>query len=186
VTFDFRNWIYVGTIAAHKGIETLMRTFKSYRQKHDSSATLTLVGDGPHMAWTQRFTSANGIRSAVRFAGATLHHEIGQFLVESDLMVHLSESETFGIASLEGIGAGLPVVSLRNGGAESSWGDMEYKCGLLLPVPSDPDQIADAIAGLAADHGRLDLQAGRHIVESRFGPKVIADKLISAYEARLA
>jgi glycogen(starch) synthase len=185
-TFDFRNWIYIGTIAAHKGIETLMRTFRSYRLRHDPSATLTLVGDGPHMAWTRKFASTNGIHTAVHFAGATFHHEIGQFLVESDLMVHLSASETFGIASLEGIGAGLPVVSLRNGGAESSWGDMESECGLLLPLLTGPDQVADAIASLAADHGRLDLQAGRYMVESRFGPDVIAHKLIGVYEASLA
>ena len=183
--YQFSRWIYIGTIAAHKGIETLMKAFKSYRQRYDRSASLTLVGQGPHVAWTEKFISANGLRSAVHLAGSKPHQEIGPFMVDADVMVHLSESETFGIASLEGIGSGLPVVSLKNGGADSSWGDMERECGLLLELGTTPDQIADAVAGLADGHEGLDLQTGRKMVESRFGPTIIANRLMTAYETSL-
>lgn len=180
-THELDRWIYVGTVAAHKGIETLLQTFKAYVRRHSSGATLTIVGDGPHMPWVKKFVAANGFRSRIRLLGSLPHNQIGQQLADADTMVHLSPSETFGIASLEGIGAGLPVISLQNGGAESAWGDMEKECGLLLAQDLTTTEIADAIAELKDSSERLDPGAGRAMVESRFSPAAIVGRLMKTY-----
>ena len=78
------HWIYVGTIATHKGIELLLRAFKIY-QHGNRSATLTIVGEGPHRLWVERFTVGAGLSRSVTLAGSVPHGEIGAFLDKADV-----------------------------------------------------------------------------------------------------
>lgn len=182
---DFRSWIYVGGLMAHKGVQTLVRVFAEYWGHHDSEATLTLVGQGPLDEWIESFAARHGISRAIRLVGGVTHDRIGHYLDEADVMVHLSPAETFGIAPLEAIGAGLPVVSLRNDGAQGTWGDIESRVGMLMPLDSTPKQIADAIAELRQAPERLDPTAARESVVTRFSPDTIAAHLVETYEKAL-
>ena len=175
------HWIYVGTIAVHKGIELLLRAFKVFSRRH-GSATLTVVGEGPHRPWVERFGAGAGLSRSISFVGSVSHEEVGAFLDKADVFVHLSKSETFGIASLEAIGAGLPVVSLRNGGAESAWGDFEGVVGRLLPTDVTPIDVADAVATLGRHGHALDHRLGRQMVQERFSPEHIAEDLTAIYQ----
>lgn len=174
------HWVYVGTMAAHKGIELLLMAFKLYYQSN-RAATLTMVGEGPHRSWIERFAAGAGLSRSVSFIGSVPHERVGAHLDEADVFVHLSPSETFGIASLEAIGAGLPVVSLRNGGAESAWGDVEEAVGRLLPTDASAADVAGAIESLGARGNQLDPRFGRRMVEERFAPEQIAEALIATY-----
>ena len=129
----------------------------------------------------QRFASANGLSPSVDLVGSVPHHEVGGYLDRADVMVHLSASETFGIASLEGIGAGLPVVSLRNGGAEDAWGDFESRVGRLLPGDAGAADVAEVVMGLGDGDGVLDAEYGRRQVETRFSAERVADLLLEVY-----
>ncbi len=184
-TFEFSSWIYVGALVAHKGVRALLESFACYRQSVDRTATLTLVGDGVMRSWVERYVAANGLGGAVSLVGSQPHAKVGEFLGQADVLVHLSEGETFGIASLEGIASGLPVVSFRNGGAESSWGDFEAECGLLLDKAVSPESVAARIAELKSDPSRLNLPCGRAMVEERFAPHVVGARLVEAYESCL-
>lgn len=187
ITFRFReeprvsNWIYVGTIAQHKGVELLVKAFDQYR-KGDQAAHLTIVGEGPHRPWVERYASGRGFRANLTLTGSVPHSAIGEYLSQADVMVHLSPSETFGIASLEGIGAGLPVVSLRNGGAEDAWGDFEHEVGVLLAADSDPDEVVDAVLGVQRDGDNLDLAGARDRVLDRFSSETVGSELWSIYQ----
>lgn len=174
------HWLYVGTVAIHKGIELLVKAFKMYREGN-RSAVLTIVGDGPHRSWVERFVAGSGMSQAVRMVGSVSHKMVGTHLNEADLLVHLSEAETFGIATLEAIGAGLPVVSLRNGGAESAWGDFERSVGRLLPHDSDAADVVEAVKGLEDDRSSLNPKEGRELVEERFSPERVAGSLSEIY-----
>lgn len=178
---DLANWIYVGGLASHKGVPLLLKSFHLFRQSIDSSANLTLVGDGPLRRWIERYATSKGMRSAVDILGPIEHSNLGVHLKGAGLMVHLSPRETFGIAPLEAIASGLPVVSLQNGGAESTWGDFEDQCGVLLPKTVAEREIVDAIARLSEDSGRLAPRAGRKMVEERFSASSVAHQLMEIY-----
>ncbi|MGH3650095.1 MAG: glycosyltransferase [Acidimicrobiia bacterium] len=178
----FQSWIYVGGLVAHKGVQTLMKAFAEYVSDHDPHATLTLVGDGPLRKWIETFAASKGLGRSVELAGPVEHVQLGHYLGKADLMVHLSPAETFGIAPLEAIGAGLPVVSLRNGGALDNWGDIEAQCGSLLDLSSGPEQVAGAVAQLRDAADRLDPVYGRRVVEERFSAPVVARRLSDIYE----
>ena len=175
------RWIYVGAIAAHKGAKLLIEAFLHHRANHNPNATLTIVGDGTEAAWVRSRASDAGVGEAIRLVGPLPHHEIGSHLSEADLMVHLSPAETFGIASLEGLGAGLPVISMRNGGSEHTWGSIESIAGVLLDVGSDAPTVSDSVAELAHGPQRLDLAAARRHVEVTYSASAVADRLLDAY-----
>ncbi|CAN5868254.1 hypothetical protein BH23ACT4_BH23ACT4_11720 [soil metagenome] len=177
----FSSWIYVGGLAVHKGVETLLRAFTRYRAQFDPGATLTLVGAGPLLNWAERFVGDRFIAGSVRVTGAVDRSRLGALLDSADVMVHLSRYETFGLASLEAIGAGLPVVSLANGGVDSTWRDHELKCGTILDPSADPGDVADAVARLRSSLV-LDPASGRAMVESRFSPDSVGRRLLEVYE----
>ena len=175
------RWIYVGTVFQHKGIDLLLRSFRLFRRSHPG-ATLTIVGQGPHTPWVERFIAANGLNQSVELVGSVPHGEVGKYLDAADVMVHVSPAETFGIASLEAIGAGLPLVSLRNGGADSAWGEFEDEVGRLLPLDSAPGDVVAAVRGLYGPGSGLDLVRGRNEVEVRFSAASVAMVLESIYQ----
>lgn len=175
------HWIYVGSVFQHKGVELLLRSFRLFK-KSQADAKLTIVGDGPHLGWVQRFVSANGLNQSVDLVGSVPHEEVGKHLDPADVMVHLSPAETFGIASLEAIGAGLPVVSLRNGGADSAWGDFEDQVGRLLPLGVGPEEVVAAVNGLYDSDAKLDLESARGEVAVRYSPQSVATALELIYE----
>jgi glycosyltransferase involved in cell wall biosynthesis len=87
-----------------------------------------------------------GIVDRVRFLGART--DVPQLLVAAD--IHCQPNlgpELFGLAFVEALAAGLPVVTTRLGAAEEILG---CGAGVLLP-PGDPAALADALAGLIAD-----------------------------------
>lgn len=182
---DFGSWIYVGGLMAHKGVQTLLYAFAEFVGNHHPDATLTLVGQGPLDDWVESFAARQGISEAVRLVGGVPHSQVGRYLDEADVMVHLSPAETFGIAPLEAIGAGLPVVSLRHSGAVGTWSDIESQSGILLPLDATPVQIAEAVASLRNAPERLDPVAARDVVIARFASAVIGAQLIATYEQAL-
>lgn len=178
---DFRNWIYVGSMASHKGFPLLLESFAVYRREVEPDATLTVIGGGPLKEWARRFASSKGITRSVTLHGPTPHSDLGPLLNAADLMVHLSPLETFGIASLEGLGAGLPVISLRNGGADTAWGDLEQIAGCILPTTADSEEVVAAVVGLRDGPGRLDLTRVRKEIERRYSFETIGEQLLSIY-----
>lgn len=175
------HWLYIGTIASHKGVELLLKAFKAYRET-DRSAVLTIVGEGPQRPWVERFAAGSGLSGSLRLVGSVAHQAVGHYLADAGVFVHLSPAETFGIATIEAIGAGLPVVSLRNGGAESAWGEFETSAGRLIPQDADADDVVDAIRYLEGHHARLDPALGRRLVEERYSPSQVARSLVDIYE----
>jgi glycosyltransferase involved in cell wall biosynthesis len=89
---------------------------------------------------------AAGVADRVRFLGQRA--DVPELLAAAD--IHCQPNlgpEPFGIAFIEALYTGLPVVSTRIGAAAEI---VTEACGILVP-PEDPAALADALGGLAAD-----------------------------------
>jgi glycosyltransferase involved in cell wall biosynthesis len=140
---------------------------------------LLVVGDGPDAAAMRAEAERVGLADAVHLVGATA--DVGAYLDQADLLLCPSASESFGMAALEAMVAGVPVVGSRVGGLTEVVAD--DICGRLLPV-GDLDGMAEAACqillqpGLAAAYA----EAGRRIARTRFSP----DGAIAAYRGLYA
>jgi glycosyltransferase involved in cell wall biosynthesis len=97
------------------------------------------------------------------------------FYRELDLFAMISEPAGCPNASLEAMGAGLPVIATDNGGVSEQV--IDGQTGRLVP-PRDPPSLADALANLAAQPElRQSLgKAGRNLVRERFSvERMVAD-----------
>ncbi len=118
----------------------------------------------------------------VHFAG--FQESVYPSLAALDIYVHPALMEGFGIAVLEAMAMGKPVVATKTGGVPEIVEDGET--GVLVS-PGDPDSLARAIVDLLRDApGRADMgTAGRHRVESHFTATVMMRHLADAYGALL-
>ncbi len=77
-------------------------------------AKLMMVGDGPEREPAEKLCQQLGISDKVIFFGNS--NEIDQILCYSDLFLLPSETESFGLAALEAMASGVPVISSNSGG----------------------------------------------------------------------
>ena len=105
-------------------------------------------------------------------------------LASADVAVVPSREEGQGIAALEAMGAGAPVVASRTGGLPETVVDGET--GFLVK-PGDPAALADAVLRVLSDEalGARMGQAGRRRAESEFNLDLMLDSLAALY-SRLA
>ncbi|MEJ2539753.1 MAG: N-acetyl-alpha-D-glucosaminyl L-malate synthase BshA [Gemmatimonadota bacterium] len=166
--------MHVSNFRPVKRIRDVIDTFHRIRRR--LPARLVLIGDGPERPMAQEQAESLGIADSVLFLGK--HASVDELLACADLFLLPSESESFGLAALEAMACGAPVVASRAGGIPEVV--PEGEAGFLLDV-GDVEGMGDAGARLLLDealHTRFSRNAQRHAVES-FG----SDRIVPRYEA---
>ena len=139
-------------------------------------AKLVMVGDGPERPRAMERAEELGVDRQVHFLGK--HASVDELLRCCDLFLLPSESESFGLAALEAMACGSPVVASRTGGLPEVVA--EGVAGHLLPV-GDVEGMADAAAAILSDNAtwRRMSTAAREIAVDRFA----AERVVPVYEA---
>lgn len=118
---DCRCWVsqtpnpiltHISNFRPVKRVLDVLRVFEKVQQV--MPCDLLMVGDGPDRAEAERFASDHGLLEKVRFTGKQL--DIHAVLKCSDLFLLPSETESFGLAALEAMVHGVPVIASRVGG----------------------------------------------------------------------
>jgi N-acetyl-alpha-D-glucosaminyl L-malate synthase BshA len=137
---------------------------------------LLMIGDGPDREGAQDRARALGLEGRVRFLGR--QGDLVPLLQHCDVFVLPSETESFGVAALEAMACGVPVVASDVGGLSELV--VEGEGGLLTPA-GDVDAMARAVLSLLATPERRE-DAGRQararaVTHFQDGP------MLDAYEA---
>jgi N-acetyl-alpha-D-glucosaminyl L-malate synthase BshA len=103
---------HVSNFRKVKRIPDVIKIFNKIQQ--EIPARLMMVGDGPEKAKAEKLCQELGIENKVIFFGNS--NEIDMILSYTDLFLLPSESESFGLAALEAMAWGVPVVSTNSGG----------------------------------------------------------------------
>ncbi len=125
--------------------------------------------------------AAAALDGAVRLVG--FRRDVAACLAAADIVALPSFQEGLGVAALEAMAAGRPVVASRVGGLAEAV--VHEETGLLVP-PGDPTALAAALARLARDpdlRARLGA-AGRARVLARYTATRMAEGTLACYEDR--
>jgi glycosyltransferase involved in cell wall biosynthesis len=152
--------LYAGRLSPEKGVFELLEAAQGLN--------LVVAGDGP-------------LRDRVPFArGFVQHAELQRLYARAAVVVCPSRREGFGVACLEAMAHGRPVVATRVGGLLDLVLDGET--GIVVP-PRDPAALRSALERLLADpdlRRRLGT-AGRDRARAQFSWERVTDATLAAY-----
>ncbi len=156
--------IHVGGMVALRDQSVIIRALKQCIET-GINAYLIFVGDGPLRQQLELQSLQLGMSQQMRFLG--YRSDIPELNAMSDVFVNMAREEGFGIAVVEAMQAGLPVV-LADAGALPEL--IEDRISGLLVPPGDANALADALIMLAQqpEGARSIGEAGRRHAENMF------------------
>ena len=169
---DHRILTHVSNFREVKRVKDVIRVFARVRRA--MPATLLMVGDGPDRSDAENEARELGVAEDVRFLGRL--DTVANLLQSTDLFVLPSQTESFGLAALEAMACGAPVVASRAGGLPEVVDD--DISGILEPVGSVEAMGRRAIE-LLRDPARH--AAMRAAAIARAG-EFSADRIVPMYE----
>lgn len=169
--------LWIGRIDPIKGLEALLRAWAEL----PTGWQLTLAGTGPEAYVARLRTQASelGLGERVRFAGHVEGAAKEGAFRAADLVVLPSHRENFGMAVVEALARGVPVLAAKG----TPWARLEAMgCGLW--VDNSPAALADALLRAAKMPLREMGSRGRSWMKAEFSWDGVAHRMIDAY-ARL-
>ena len=167
--------LYVGRLAPEKGIERLKAALEA-----DPDACLAIVGKGPaHEDLEKEFAGTPTV-----FTGLLTGEDLAAAYASSDLFVFPSTTETLGMAMIEALASGVPVVAPR-GGASHEIVD-EAATGLLYEPRSLSTMTLAVRRVLSDDVLRLRMSREARIAAEDRSWKAATAALRGCYEEALS
>ena len=172
--------LFLSRLIWSKGLDILISAFSKvvsqYRNTH-----LVLAGPDSegYRSKVERWIRDEGIEDFVTFTGFLKDKQKLAALQGSDIFVQPSYSESFGMAAVEAMFAGLPVVLSKKVGI---WDVIEKdNCGVIVDLK--PESIAEGILHLLRNpEERLKMgERGRETAIREFSIDNVAEKMIEAY-----
>ena len=173
--------LHVSNFRPVKRVDDVVALFAALRAERP--VRLRLVGDGPDRARLQADVTARGLAADVEFLGEQI--DLPAVMRGADLFVLPSETESFGLAALEAMACGLPVIASAVGGLPEVIADGET--GLLRPM-GDVAALT-AAARLLLDDPPLRARfaaAARRRAETQYRRDPAVDSYLAVYRRVLA
>jgi N-acetyl-alpha-D-glucosaminyl L-malate synthase BshA len=109
---DEKVVIHVSNFRKVKRVQDVVYSFQLIQRQINSK--LLLVGDGPEMTFVSKLVRELGITDKVLFLGK--QDNLEELYSLSDVMLLLSEKESFGLVLLEAMACGVPCIGTNTGG----------------------------------------------------------------------
>jgi glycosyltransferase involved in cell wall biosynthesis len=177
--------LFLSRFDKKKGLELLLPAFAEVRKKRPA-AVLVLAGSGhdDFLRGLRSQASSLGIADHVFWPGFLKGEEKRAAFADSDVFVLPSWSENFGIAVVEAMAAGCPVVVSDQVGIH---GDISA-AGAGLVVPCKAEELADALCRMLTDRPARALMGfnGKCLTQTHYSIETVTSKLVAAYNAALS
>lgn len=174
--FAFENEFLIAHVSNFRPVKRAMDVIDTFeRIKNELPARLLLVGEGPDTVLVRRQINKRGLQDKVIFLGN--QSRVEAVLPCADLFLLPSEEESFGLAALEAMACGVPVIGTSGTGLVEVVED--YRNGFLLPV-GDTVSMARAGIALLKDRNRLN-EFKRSASESALR-RFSSEKIVKQYE----
>jgi glycosyltransferase involved in cell wall biosynthesis len=171
--------VAVARLEPQKGLDVALRALAALPPE----AVLVVLGEGPQRAELEVLAAQLGVTERVRFPGRV--GDVAALLRAAELLVHPARWEGFGLALLEAMLCGKPIVASRVSSIPELVADGET--GILVP-PDDPAALATAVGILLEDRTQATAmgEAGLVRAQQRFSVARMAERTVEVYRRALA
>ncbi|MFN3410072.1 MAG: glycosyltransferase [Limisphaerales bacterium] len=174
--------LFLSRVDPKKGVDLLLSAVARLKGVH-KDMMLVVAGDGEpgYLRRLQAQAAQLGVEDQVVWAGFLAGEEKRAALAAARAFVLPSHSENFGIAVVEALAAGLPVVTTP--GVAIAGELRAHEAGMV--VAPQPNAVAEALRSLLNDDvGRARLSANaRLLAESRYSLEAMGKGLVQLYES---
>ncbi|HYC40084.1 MAG TPA: N-acetyl-alpha-D-glucosaminyl L-malate synthase BshA, partial [Chitinophagaceae bacterium] len=159
-----------------KRVEDVVKIFHEIVK--EIPAKLLFIGDGPERGTAEDLSRSLGVCDHMRFVGK--QEQMEEILAIGDLFLLPSEYESFGLAALEAMAAGVPVVSSNAGGLGEI--NIHGETGFLADV-GDVSTMSRQALSILKDEGQLKEFKKRAVTHAR---KYDIHNIVPLYESLYA
>jgi len=167
---------HVSNLRTVKRVADVIEVFD--RIQKEIPAKLLMVGEGPEKEACEELCIEKGIKNKVVFLGNS--SEVGKILCFSDLFLLPSEKESFGLAALEAMASGVPVISSNAGGLPEV--NKNGVSGYLSDVGNVDEMAKNAISILSSEETLAKFKKQARETAKTFDTKNIVPLYEAVYE----
>ena len=169
--------MHISNFRPVKRVEDVVEIFALISER--VKARLVMVGDGPERPRAAALAEELGVSDRVLFLGK--HASVEELLACADLFLLPSENESFGLAALEAMACGAPVVASSTGGLPEV---VEHGVSGYLHPPGSVREMAEAGLDILTDAARHKAfsEAGRRTAVERFSAASVVPMYEGIYE----
>jgi glycosyltransferase involved in cell wall biosynthesis len=168
--------ITAGHLIPRKRHNLLIAAFADARRS-EPRLKLEILGSGECLSVLQEQAMAAGVTKSVTFLGRLDRQLVADLMARSDIYVHTSDTETFGVAIVEALFSGLPVVVSKAGGVTES---IPASMGITVPG-ADAQQFATAILDIVHRLPTIQRQEIAAEARSMFSTESVAIRIGEIY-----
>ena len=162
----------IAAFREEKDQDTTIRAMKHLSEEYHA----VFVGDGPRREFCEKIAKEIGVENKCSFLG--FRSEVPQLIKAADIVVMSSHWEGFGLAAVEGMAAGKPVVASDVAGIR----EIVKDSGILFP-PHDDRQLAREIIRLTEEKEYADQIIRQcQAKAAEYDIKVMAEKYNAVYQ----
>jgi alpha-1,6-mannosyltransferase len=135
-----RLLLYVGRLSPEKNSDILVDMMEILVADSSAEHHLLFAGDGPRAAWLRKMADERAPGRIHMLGHIASREDLADLYANCDALVHPNPREPFGIAPLEAMASGLPVVAPHSGGvlsyanSRNAWLVQPTGCGLASGV----------------------------------------------------
>lgn len=171
-----RIMVHVSNFRKVKRVEDVVKVFQKVQMQIPSG--LLMIGDGPERQKVEDLCRKLGISKDIRFLGK--QEPLEEILNVADLFILPSEYESFGLAAVEAMACGVPVISTNVGGLPEV--NIQGKTGYLSDVGDIEDMANNALNILKDDATLATFKKAALKNAKRFSIEKIVPQYIELYK----
>lgn len=168
------TFISVCNLKESKNVRLTIEAFKEILRVN-KNIRLIIVGDGPEKM--NLIKLSRSIKHKIDFVGAVSREKLNEYINKADAFVLPSKFETFGIAYIEALACGIPIIATKCGGPEDFFNE---KIGYMIPIDNLCELIT-AMINIIENNNKFNRSYIREYAERRFSNKVVSEKIINVY-----
>jgi glycosyltransferase involved in cell wall biosynthesis len=180
----------VRRLTPRMGVETLLDSFAAVRRE-GLDAHLYVGGDGPLRDDLSSRATRLGVESDVTFLGYVPEEDLASVYAGADVFVLPTlELEGFGLATLEALASGTPVVGTTAGATPELLAPLARRAEIpepLLVPPGDADALADLLAAWtrlpATERARAGRASRSYVLDAGYTWTAVTDRIEALFES---
>jgi glycosyltransferase involved in cell wall biosynthesis len=170
-------YLTIGNLFKIKRHDFLLRAFAKLFDR-DKRIFLHIGGEGPQKKHLIQLSEKLRISQNVLFLGGLSRDEVFTAMQNCNVFVSSSKFETFGVALIEALVCGKPVIAINRGGPKY----IVNSCNGMLVEPDNIESLTHALSEIKLNYSRYDRDFLRSDCIGRFGEDKIVSNLLHYYK----